>query len=199
MTTLHPEQQRAMAYLARKGSAATAETLRSEMRHAFASTEDLFARVLPEARDWAPAPGKWSAVEILDHLVLSHDPAIDQLSRLLRGETPGGVAIPAGLSSPAAERPEWSDLSERLRSVHSWLLAAVELAHDGLSLEPKAVVEMVVKVPDESGALAPTHWYEKLDWKAFVQSIRVHTLEHRAQLERVMGAWEERLSRGANS
>ena len=50
-----------------------------------------------------------------------------------------GVAIPAGLSSPAAERPEWADLSERLRSVHSWLLAAVELAHDGLSLEPKAI------------------------------------------------------------
>jgi hypothetical protein len=43
------------------------------------------------------------------------------------------------------------------------------------------MIEMVVKVDAK-----PVHWLEPLDWKAFVQGIRVHTLEHLNQLERTL-------------
>jgi hypothetical protein len=46
---------------------------------------------------------------------------------------------------------------------------------------------MVVKA---SGSNAPEilEWVEALDWKAYVQAIRVHTHEHCAQVERTVAA-----------
>jgi len=29
-------------------------------------------------------------------------------------------------------------------------------------------------------------WEERLDWKAFAQALRVHTIEHRSQIERAL-------------
>lgn len=186
---MHSEQEKAVAYLARKGTAASVLTLRSELRAAFSSTEERFASVPADARVWSPEEKKWSPHEILDHLVISHEPAIDQLAALLRGETPGGVAIPAGLQTPASSRESWTSLTTRLASVHERLLALVDAAAEDAPLEARAVVEMVVKVPAEDGSFVPAHWFEHLDWKAFTQAIRVHTLEHRQQLERVLAAW----------
>lgn len=180
---MHPEQQRALAFLARRGTAAAVAALRSELAEAARSIEERFAAVPVAVRAKSPAPGKWSPVEILDHLVRSHEPAIDQLRALLAGREPGGVAIPAGLSTPAAERASWDELAARLAATHGALLALVDGASAESSLAPKAVVEMVVKIPDAAGVPAPVHWFERLDWKAFVQAIRAHTLEHRTQLE----------------
>lgn len=176
------EQRRALDYLQRKGPLAGADTLRSQLREAFASIERAFDDVAGNARERTPAPGKWSPHEILDHLVLSHEPAIAQLQELLAGVSPPAVAIPADLHRPAHERPDWDDLRSRLGETHRQLLQRAEAATDDSSLDPKVVVEMVVKVGSE-----PVHWLERLDWKAFVQAIRVHTLEHRNQLERAVG------------
>jgi hypothetical protein len=183
MSELHPEQQRALDYLARRGTNAAAEELHSQLRHAFRSIDDLFADVRIEEREAQPAPGKWSAHQILDHLVLSHEPAIEQLASLLAGVSPSGVAIPADLQSTDDERPSWDELIDRMRGMHRQYASMIGAASDALSLEPKAVIEMVVKIDG-----APVHWFERVDWKAFAQGVRVHTLEHRAQLERALRA-----------
>lgn len=178
---LKPEQQRAVDYLRRRGTEATAADLHAQLTHAFTSIEELFALVPPESRAVRPAEGKWSPHEILDHLVLSHEPAVAQLADLLDGVSPPGIAIPAGLHRPDDKREPWDTLTARLASTHRELLRLVASATDELPLESKAVVEMVVKVDG-----TPVHWYENADWKAFVQAARVHTLEHRAQLERTL-------------
>jgi len=186
------EQERALAYLARKGTAAEVTTLRSELRSAFASLEDRFDAFPVAARAWRPAAGKWSAHELLDHLVVSHEPAADQLAALLEGRTPGGVAIPAGLQTPEAVREPWQGLASRLAALHARLLTLLDGTDETIPLGARAIVEMVVKVPGTDGAPAPVHWFEPLDWKAFAQAIRVHTLEHRQQLERIAADWRER-------
>jgi hypothetical protein len=173
---MHAEQQRALDYLARKGTAAPVETLRSQLRHAFAAIEEALDGIDAANRENAPAAGKWSPHEILDHLVLSHAPAMSQFASLLAGVTPEGVAIPAGLHRD--ERPEWDASRAELGDVHRQFLTLMDGATDAHSLEPKAVVEMVVKVDG-----APVHWNEPLDWKAFIQAVRVHTLEHVQQLQ----------------
>jgi hypothetical protein len=183
---LFPEQLRARSYLERKGTLATTEALRGQVAEAFRLIEDLFASVVPADRSKSPAPGKWSPHEILDHLVISHRPAIPQLASLLNGTSPGGVAIPAGLSTPVEQRRSWDELLAELRAVHREIEALLADASDALSLEPKAVVEMVVKVAADEQEPRPVHWFEKLDWKAFVQAVRAHTLEHRSQLERTL-------------
>lgn len=185
---LLPEQDRAMAYLRRKGSEAPAAVLLSMLERTCRDFETQLAAVSEDERDRSPAAGKWSPHEILDHLVLSHRPAVDQLRSLLAGETPGGVAIPAGLTSPAGQLASWEFLLRELETVHRELIALAAGATDELSLSPRAVVEMVVKVAAEDGTLRPVHWFEKLDWKAFLLAIRVHTLEHHGQLERALEA-----------
>ncbi len=184
--SLHPEQERAVAYLRRKGTEAPIATLHRLFQQTARDLEALFDQVSPAERGRAPAPGKWSAHAILDHPVLSHRPAVVQLSALLSGQSAGGVAIPAGLISPEAERRPWAELLAELQGVHRELEQLAARAQDELSLAPKAVVEMVIKVTTEDGSAQPLHWFEALDWKAFFLAIRVHTLEHHQQLTRTL-------------
>ncbi len=178
---IHPDQQRALDYLSRKGTLAPVAQLRDELRHAFRAIETELDAVPAEARGVAPSPGKWSPHQILDHLVLSHGPAIPQLASLLSGGTSDSVAIPADLQTPPDRLPSWEELRARLGAIHVELEALLASASDDASLEPKAMIEMVVKVDGK-----PVHWQERFDWKAVVQAIRVHVLEHREQLRRAL-------------
>ena len=45
---------------------------------------------------------------------------------------------------------------------------------------------MVVKCATEDGRTEVVEWIEHLDWKAAALAIRVHTLEHTAQVRRVL-------------
>lgn len=175
---LLPEQQRALDYLARKGTDARVEVLRAQAGSAFAEIEAAFDAVPFEVRDRAPAAGKWSAREILDHLVLSHGPAVPQLASLATGVDPSDGAIPADLHREASERPGWDDLRAQLGDIHRALLA---LIRDDAPLTARVAIEMVVKVDGQ-----PLRWTGRFDWKAFVQGIRVHTLEHHRQLQRTV-------------
>jgi hypothetical protein len=180
---MHTEQLRALDYLHRKGSQAPLERLREQWREASRGVEALFDTVAEAERGTQPAPGKWSAHQILDHLVLSHGPAIAQFASLLDGVTPGGIAIPADLQSAPGQIAPWDDLRRELARIHREFNRLLDDASDGHSLEPKAVTAMVVKVDGE-----PVYWLESLDWKAFIQGIRVHTKEHGAQLQRALEA-----------
>lgn len=174
---MFPEQTRALDYLARKGTNAPLETLRAQLRDAFAKIESAFDGVSEGDRGRAPE-GKWSPHEILDHLVLSHGPAVPQLESLLAGVSVS-EAIPADLHRE--ERPPWDELRKELASIHRRMLSLLDTASDDHSLEPKVSIVMVIKVGGEA-----KHWIEALDWKASVQSIRVHTLEHHDQLQRAL-------------
>ena len=98
---LLPEQVRAVEYLNRKGTQAPADLLREQVRDAFVAVERAFDEIVPHERDARPAAGKWSSHDILDHLVLSHGPAVSQLECLLAGTAQEG-SIPAGLHRDAA-------------------------------------------------------------------------------------------------
>lgn len=187
---LHEQQRRALAYLDRRGTRATLANLWSEARAAFSSTEEAFAAVAEPLRALRPSPGCWSPHEILDHLVVSHRPAVGQLEGLVAGR-PGDFPIAAGLQSADPFARSYAELLADLEAVHRDLLAAAESAGEETSLAVTAPIEMVVKVPsdqlDDASPLVPLHWLEQLDWKAYFQGLRVHTLEHRAQLARVLG------------
>lgn len=178
---MHPEQQRALDYLHQKGTLAAADHLRKRTSEAFAVAEAAFDAVPAERRERSPAPGKWSPHEILDHLVLSHGPAVPQLESVLRGDDPAGDAIPANLHRD--ERPPWEELRAELGRIHAAFLALLAPVSDDRPLTGRAPLVMVVKVDGQ-----PVEWEERLDWKAFVLVFRLHTLEHQAQLERTLAA-----------
>ncbi|MEO8451295.1 MAG: hypothetical protein ABI647_15985 [Gemmatimonadota bacterium] len=66
--------------------------------------------------------------------------------------------------------------------MHHALLGLLMGADDETSMHGRAPVTMVVKAPEGDRVV----WVEMLDWKAYAQTLRVHTLEHVAQMNRTL-------------
>ena len=183
---LRPEQRRALEYLRRKGTEADLDALRAHVAATFADLEALLATVPAARRAARPAGGRWSVHQIVDHLVESHRPAVEQLRALVAGERPAGGPIPASLQSPRPEARSWEELVAELARIHRAFNALLASASPATSLAVTAPMVMVVKVEEPGGAPAPVASEHELDWKALVQAFRVHTVEHRRQIEAVL-------------
>jgi hypothetical protein len=181
-----PEQVRALAYLKRKGTDAPIELLRQRIADAFADFETMIASVPPSLHRQSPAPNRWSAQEVVDHLIESHRPAVEQLELLLKGLTPETGAVPASLQSTDPLSRNWDELVAELKHIHASLISLLEDASDSCSLEVRVPVTMVIKVGEPDEKQDSVQWEEQLDWKAFAQTLRVHTIEHRSQIERTL-------------
>lgn len=176
------EQSRAMDYLRRHGTESPVADLRRRVEETF---RDL-AVILREAPESSvrvrPRPGRWCVQEVVDHLVASHRPAVGELADLLRGVSPSGDPIPASLQRPDVMDRNWRELVDELDRVHGEFAALVEGASDGPPGPARAQVVMVVKARGEDGEVRPVQWVEELDWKAYALGVRVHALEHAAQI-----------------
>lgn len=176
---LRPEQIQALGYLRQKGTEASVEGLREHVAATFRGIEDLLECVPPGLRALRPAPSRWSVQEIVDHLVESHRPAVEQLRELVSGRRPETGAIPAHLQSAAPLDRPWEDLVRDLKEIHRSLLDLLDKASDEPPLDVTAPVVMVVQ---------SVEWEQELDWKAYVQAYRGHTAQHRAQIVRTLEA-----------
>lgn len=174
---LQPEQIQTLDYLRRKGTEAPLERLREHVATTFRDIEALLGSVPPGLRALRPVPSRWSVQEIVDHLVESHRPAVEQLSEMVAGRRPTTGAIPAHLQSAAPLDRPWEDLVRDLQGIHRSLLDLLEEASDETSLDVTAPVVMVVQ---------SIEWEQELDWKAYVQAYRGHTAQHRAQIVRTL-------------
>jgi hypothetical protein len=185
--TLHPEQERALAWARRRGTESSLAEIRGRVASTYAELEAVVDAFDPALSALRPQPSSWCAREVVDHLVVSDGPAVAQLASLLAGRDVG-EPIPASLQSPGARDASWDELARRLRRVHGEMLATLDTASDGTPLLAKAVVEMVVKCAGPDGALRPVHWLERFDWKAFAVLLAAHNREHVAQLRRIEAA-----------
>lgn len=187
-TPLRPEQETALRYAREKGTEAPVASIRERMTRTFAQLEALLAALPADRVRLRPAPDRWSVHEIVDHLIESHRPAVDELRELVRGHRPEGGPIPAHLLSADPLGRPWPGLVRELSGAHRELLAILDGASDATPLTVKAPVVMVVKVREDDGSVKPVEWVEDFDWKAFVILLRAHTLEHVAQIERTLTA-----------
>ncbi|HVR95802.1 MAG TPA: DinB family protein [Thermoanaerobaculia bacterium] len=183
--SLFPEQQRALEYVRRRGTEAPIDAIRSRVAATYSEIEAIAEGVPAETAQHRPAPSSWSVYEVVDHLVESDRPAIDQLAELLAGRSVE-AHIPAGLQSPQPFNTEWPVLLERFREVHRQILALLDSATNGVPLTGTAPVEMVVKCAGPDGALQPVHWIERFDWKAYALLLHAHNREHIGQLQRIV-------------
>jgi hypothetical protein len=183
---LLPEQQRALAYASRRGTLASADSIRSRVAGTYADFEVLVDDVPPDlAREHRPTSA-WSIQEVVDHLVESDRLAIEQLAALLSGR-PVEEPIPASLQSPRPLELDWAELRQRFRDVHARLVEILATATDDVPLDATAAVQMVVKCLGLDGRLEPVSWVERFDWKAFAILLHAHNREHIAQVERILG------------
>lgn len=183
--SLLPEQLRALAYVRKRGTDAPVDSIRERVAATYAEFETLVAGIAAPAALESRSPTQWSVQEVVDHLVESDRPAVEQLARLLGGQS-CGEPIPASLQSPHPRDLDWDALRERFRTVHENILALLAQATDDIPLTATAAVQMVVKCADAEGNLRPVSWVEHFDWKAFSILLHAHNREHIAQVQRIL-------------
>jgi DinB superfamily len=184
---LYPEQQRALAYAHKRGTASPVDAIRSRVAGTYAEIEGWVEGVgAHDARARTTASG-WSVQEVVDHLVESDRLAVDQLRDLLAGRS-SKEPIPASLQSARPLELDWSALRTEFRRVHQEITTLLEATTDDVPIEATAAIQMVVQCADEQGRLVLVEWVEHFDWKAYAILLHAHNREHIAQLQRILAA-----------
>lgn len=172
-----PEQTRAAEYLRRAGTQAPVADIRRKVAETFRELDELVAGIPEEVVRVRPRPGRWCVQEVVDHLIVSHRPAGEELAGLLQGKVPEGDPIPASLQSPDAMEKEWPALVCEMGAVHGRMASLVVEAPEDTPLQARAPLVMVIN---------GIEWIEELDWKAYAMAFRAHALGHVAQIRAIL-------------
>lgn len=184
---LLPEQVKAREYLDQQGSRRSAGQIAERVVASFTAIEEFLDDVSETEARAHGIPGEWSIQEVVDHLVVTHEPSIVELRELLANESPANGPIPAALQSSDPSARPWPDLRAALKRVQAEAAEVLRAAPDRPT-DARAPVVMVINVKREDGSLEPVHWIEKLDWKAYGIIFRLHVLDHLNQAKKVLRA-----------
>ncbi len=186
--TLRPEQIKARDYFRQKGTLLPASQIHERVAAAFAATESFFDAVRDDEAHVRVIPGEWTIHEVVDHLIETHRPSLDELRDLLQGRRPTGGPIPASLQSADPMARSYRALLADFGKMHADVLDLLSGAPERMT-EARAAIIMVVNVKEPDGREAPLHWIEKLDWKAYaVTAFRLHELDHLNQAKKTLKA-----------
>ena len=188
MTAEARAQARARAYFESKSTLTSAE-VREQIVAAFDALDVVLAGVPPDRATVRPLSGEWSIGEIVDHLVETYRPGVDELRCVLAGQRPPGDPIPAGLQSKAPRLRPWAWLLDELRRAHRDVVDEIAAVPSDFQTDARVPIVMVVNVTGADGATRPLHWVEELDWKAYaIASWRLHAIDHMKQARTVLAA-----------
>lgn len=184
---MRTEQVKALEYLRQKGTLLPAAQIHARVGAAFAALEAALDGITESEARQRAIPGEWAVQEVVDHLLETHRPSLDELRDLLAGRRPAGGPIPASLQSANPMGRGWKDLVADLKTVHVEVLETLAAAPDRMT-DARAPLVMVVNVNQADGSAAPLHWIEDLDWKAYGIVFRLHELDHLNQIKKTLKA-----------
>ena len=170
MAPSNDEERRVQSYLQVQGAKLSPAELVAKVRVAMDELR-ITAAAVPAARFYdPPAPGEWSANEVLAHVADAGALFAERVRRSLDGEPQEPEA--GRREEPPPRRPpaEWLSLLERDREAFFDRV---------LRVNPAAHPEAVIAHP----AFGP------LTWRETVLFIRVHDLDHARQLRKIAEAF----------
>jgi DinB family protein len=179
---------KAREYFKTKGTLVPVSMIHERVADAFGALDTFVAPISAATAARVGIPGEWTIQEIVDHLVETHRPGLDELWCLLAGRRPPGEPIPAGLQSKSPLDRPWPWLRAELDRIHAEILRALAKVEQGFATDARAPIVMVVNVTDEDGKVVPLHWVEDLDWKAYAITWRLHVIDHLKQAKKVHAA-----------
>jgi hypothetical protein len=185
--TTRPEQDRAREYLRDKGTLLSSAEIHERVAAAFSALEGLLDGVTDAQAGARPIEGEWTIQEVVDHLVETNRPSLEELRDLLADRRPAAGPIPAGLQSPDPAARPYRALVADLKAVHAEVLDVLREAPDRMTAA-RAPIIMVINVKGEDGREAPLHWTEEVDWKAYAVIFRLHELDHLTQAKKIFRA-----------
>ena len=164
------EQKRIRGYLESQGAKLSPPAIVEKIREAMGRLRAAAVSVPPARFAEAPAPGEWSANEVMAHVVDAGRHFGEGIVQALDGRPPGerrhADERPAAPSHSAAE---WLAMLDRDRE---GLFARALGADPGARLEQSIAHGM----------------FGKLNWRETLLFIRVHDLDHAGQLEKIAAA-----------
>ena len=173
-TTMTDEQKRIRSYLEAQGAKLTPAAIVEKVREAMGRLRAA-ALAVPAARfAEAPAPGEWSANEVMAHVVDAGRHFGEGIVRALDG-------LPPGERRHADERPaaprhtavEWLAVLDRDRE-----------ALFGRTLRAESTARLEQSISHG--------FFGLLNWRETLLFIRVHDLDHAGQLEKIATALSSR-------
>jgi hypothetical protein len=188
MTRETEAQDKARAYFRSKGALAPA-AVREQIAAAFAALDAVLSTVPAVRAAVSTIPGEWSVQEVVDHLLETYRPGIDELRCVLAGQRPPGGPIPAGLQSKAPLLRPWPWLLDELRRAHRSVVDLIGGVPEHFETDARVPFVMVVNVPEPDGTVRPLQWIEEVEWKAYaIASWRLHAIDHLNQTRKVLAA-----------
>ena len=182
---LSAEALQALEYLRTRSAKLGAAGIRERVRAAAQELENAVAAASEAAVRQRPFVNKWNIAEVVDHIAQTQIRAAEELRHLMAGRRPPGPPVYEGLRSAASAWAPWAELVEGLRAANRELVALLESPPaDG----PTARTILVVNRNLPDGRVTPQIFVAELGWKEYALVQRVHLLEHRNQIKKLVAA-----------
>jgi|ERR1039458_2386956 hypothetical protein len=147
-----------------------------------------------------PFAGKWHMADVVDHISQTQIRGAEELRHLLAGRRPPGPPVYEALKSGASEWAPWATLVGGLHDANVEMIAILESAardedrrggaensNVPRTADARTVCTLVVantKLPNDQ--LVAQLWFAELDWKEYALLQRLHLLDHRTQMKKLI-------------
>jgi hypothetical protein len=186
---LSPERQKALDYLTVRADAMPAEQVIARFRAAVGEFEALVDQLDERDARTALIPGEWTAAQVVDHLAQTTVRNADEVRHLLDGRRPPAPPVYEALVSGAAHRVPWAELKAELAEANAQL---AQLLARAARQEPKAGLTirtiLIINRTLADGTVEPEQFDAELGWKGYALTARLHLLDHRAQVKKLLHA-----------
>jgi hypothetical protein len=186
VTDLSPERQKALDYLTVRAEAMPAEQVIARFRAAIGEFDAAISGFDEDDARTIMAPGEWTAAQIVAQTTARN---ADELRHLLDGRRPPAPPVYEALVSGAAHRVPWEQLKAELTEANAEL---GRLLGRAVRQEPKAGLTvrtiLVINRTLADGTVEPEHFDAELGWKGYALTARLHLLDHRTQVRKLLRA-----------
>jgi hypothetical protein len=187
--TLSPERQRAVEYLTTRAEAMPGAQVLARFRAAVGELEAAVEGLDEMEARTAWIPGEWTAAQVVDHLAQTTARNVDELRQLVEGRRPPAPPVYEALVSGAAHRVPWEELKAGLAEANAELAALLaRAAAEEVPAARTIRTILVINRTRDDGSVEPEHFDAELGWKGYALTARLHLLDHRTQVRRLLRA-----------
>lgn len=180
-------------YLKARSAELTAAQICEKVRNAAKELEQNVSAVASELVRLRPIPGKWTIAEVVDHISQTQIRGAEELRHLLAGRRPPLPPVYEALRSGAGEWAPWEMLVQDLHQANQSMVDVLQTGTDApsSSTSPTVRTVMVALCKQDDGTTKSQIWFQELQWKEYALIQRLHLLDHRTQIKKLVAAASE--------
>lgn len=193
------ESRRMLDYLRDRAKTLTAGHILERTRSAALELESIVSSVDKSDLRRRPFPGKWHIADVVDHISQTQIRGAEELRHLLSGRRPPGPPVYEALKTGASDWAPWPALVRGLQDANNEMLSVLEIGSDRWDSDsqrgsadgiagPTVCTVLVANCKLPHGQVVPQIFITELDWKQYALLQRLHLLDHRTQIRRLLKA-----------